>query len=260
MQFKHYYYYSVSRKSSAELAQGLAELWLAQDTSSHKQFLPNIFILQGDLGAGKTTFVHDFLIPWKVEDVHSPTFSLVHEYPLASLSKGSEAFFLHADLYRLESPKEIFSLGLDERVREAKLSFIEWPKNVEQLFSYPCLFLSIFHLPLSEEDLFSEFEDTHVVSEVHLRQLRKRLLAEKNLSEGEKDSYVGGLHELNYTKNKTLDECQPKTSEQAIIDLSFSSEERIFCLSLPATCKDVFLEAYLLHKGWIKMKGSDEIG
>ena len=72
---------------------------------------PHFVILRGDLGAGKTTLVKGWVEALKAgsaEDVISPTFTLVHEY------QGPKAHIYHLDLYRLETERDLATLGLEE--------------------------------------------------------------------------------------------------------------------------------------------------
>jgi len=92
----------------------------------------DIIELVGDLGAGKTTFVKavaDYLNV-KVR-VKSPTFSIVHDYPVS----GHESIkhILHLDLYRLEGSVGISELGLEDQIGENTVVFIEWPNAVVDL-------------------------------------------------------------------------------------------------------------------------------
>ena len=86
--------------------------------------VPKMIVLRGDLGAGKTTLVKGIaaaLGAAEVEDVTSPTFTLVHEY------KGAKVRLVHLDLYRLESERELLTLGLEEMAEEPDvLMFVEW--------------------------------------------------------------------------------------------------------------------------------------
>jgi len=81
-------------------------------------------LLRGDLGAGKTTLVKGIaegLSAAAQEDVTSPTFTLIHEY------RGPEVNIYHVDLYRIETPRELDTLGLDELLSEpGNLVLIEW--------------------------------------------------------------------------------------------------------------------------------------
>lgn len=81
-------------------------------------------ILRGDLGAGKTTLVKGIaegLHAASRDDITSPTFTLIHEF------RGPEVTLYHVDLYRIETPRELESLGLDELfAEEGNLVLLEW--------------------------------------------------------------------------------------------------------------------------------------
>jgi tRNA threonylcarbamoyladenosine biosynthesis protein TsaE len=81
-------------------------------------------ILRGDLGAGKTTLVKGIaegLNAASQDDVTSPTFTLIHEY------RGPDVNLYHVDLYRIETPRELETLGLDELFAEdGNLVLLEW--------------------------------------------------------------------------------------------------------------------------------------
>ena len=84
---------------------------------------PKLVLLRGELGAGKTTLVKGIAEAFHAaseEDVTSPTFTLVHEY------RGPEANLYHIDLYRVDSPRELETLGLDDLISENSILLIEW--------------------------------------------------------------------------------------------------------------------------------------
>jgi tRNA threonylcarbamoyladenosine biosynthesis protein TsaE len=84
---------------------------------------PKIVLLRGDLGAGKTTLVKGIAEGFYAasqEDVTSPTFTLVHEY------RGAKASLFHIDLYRVDTPRQLETLGLDDLVSENSVLLIEW--------------------------------------------------------------------------------------------------------------------------------------
>lgn len=77
--------------------------------------------LEGNLGAGKTTFSRYFIQAFGVKGaIKSPTYTLIEPYELDNRT------ILHADLYRLSSPIELFDLGLLE---ESGIWLIEWPEK-----------------------------------------------------------------------------------------------------------------------------------
>ena len=84
---------------------------------------PKLVLLRGDLGAGKTTLVKGIAAAFEAaeeEDVTSPTFTLVHEY------RGPRANLYHIDLYRIDTQRELETLGLDDLRAENSILLIEW--------------------------------------------------------------------------------------------------------------------------------------
>lgn len=88
---------------------------------------PTVFRVIGEMGAGKTTFIHAICDQFGVHFQGSPTFSLVHEYCNKS---GSE--LLHFDLYRLKSTEEAREFGFEEYLNRSAYVFIEWPDMVNK--------------------------------------------------------------------------------------------------------------------------------
>ena len=89
-------------------------------------------VLEGEIGAGKTTFTKAFCQMLKVEDhVTSPTFSIVNEYVFHE--DGKENKFYHIDLYRLEDIYEAIDIGIEDYLYDNSYCFIEWPALIEPI-------------------------------------------------------------------------------------------------------------------------------
>jgi tRNA threonylcarbamoyladenosine biosynthesis protein TsaE len=90
-----------------------------------------VILLDGELGAGKTTFVK-FLakhLKFNENDVSSPSFTIVQQY----LSKEGKQIY-HIDLFRIEEVSELYSLGLEEILSGKGLVVVEWYKIAEKIF------------------------------------------------------------------------------------------------------------------------------
>ncbi|GAC1431269.1 MAG: hypothetical protein NVS1B11_12440 [Terriglobales bacterium] len=84
---------------------------------------PKLVVLRGDLGAGKTTLVKGIAEAFQAgreDDVTSPTFTLIHEY------RGPTVNVYHIDLYRVDTPRQLETLGLDDLFSEKSVLLIEW--------------------------------------------------------------------------------------------------------------------------------------
>ncbi|MCZ8524017.1 MULTISPECIES: tRNA (adenosine(37)-N6)-threonylcarbamoyltransferase complex ATPase subunit type 1 TsaE [Paenibacillus] len=112
-----YQYISRSVEDTASLAQGVARLF---DRGT-------VITLDGDLGAGKTTFSQAVAKAIGVKDiVNSPTFTIIKEY------KGDKLPFYHMDVYRL-SADEADELGLDDYFYGDGVTLVEWASLIEDL-------------------------------------------------------------------------------------------------------------------------------
>lgn len=118
-----------SENETAAVARALAQTLKAGD----------VLLLHGDLGSGKTAFVRGLAEGLGVsrEDVSSPTFTLVQEYRAGRLP------LFHVDLYRLDDPREVDDLGLDEIAADGVLA-IEWAEKLPRPFAR-ALLIRIVH-------------------------------------------------------------------------------------------------------------------
>ena len=101
--------------------ESLGEVWGREATRGR------VIALSGDLGAGKTQLVRGLARGLGVTTrVHSPTFTLVNEY------SGGRLRLFHLDLYRLETPEQIHSAGLEEYLQPDGVTVIEWAERLAQ--------------------------------------------------------------------------------------------------------------------------------
>ena len=84
---------------------------------------PKLVVLRGELGAGKTTLIKGIAEGFHAasqENVTSPTFTLIHEY------RGPGVNVYHVDLYRVDTQRELDTLGIDDLFDENSVVLIEW--------------------------------------------------------------------------------------------------------------------------------------
>ncbi len=112
-----------------------------------------VITFSGDMGAGKTTFIHKLCTYLKVEDtVSSPTFALINEYHFNK--EGKDALIYHMDWYRLKSEEEAITSGIEDcllqAIKHKMYCFIEWPEKAAGLLRAPYIKLSIDTLSETE--------------------------------------------------------------------------------------------------------------
>jgi tRNA threonylcarbamoyladenosine biosynthesis protein TsaE len=108
----------------------------------------DVICLQGDLGAGKTTFVQGVALGWGSRDaVSSPTFILVNVY-----RRGDEAQLFHMDAYRLDSAFEAEELDLEGMLAQGAL-LIEWPERIRELIPGEHLWIDFEHVEKEEREM-----------------------------------------------------------------------------------------------------------
>lgn len=106
----------------------------------------SFFAFFGDMGVGKTTLIKEICTQLGVVDnVCSPTFSIVNEY----LSDGNEPIY-HFDFYRLKNLEEIYDMGYEEYFYSGNYCFVEWSEKVEALLPTSYVRLDIAENALGE--------------------------------------------------------------------------------------------------------------
>lgn len=89
----------------------------------------NVFAFVGQLGAGKTTFISEVCRQLgTLDDVSSPTFSIINEY---DTEKWNKVF--HLDCYRLENEDNGMEIGVEDYFYSGLPCFVEWPEKIEGL-------------------------------------------------------------------------------------------------------------------------------
>ena len=93
----------------------------------------DIVLLYGDLGAGKTTLTKGIASYFGINDIVSPTFTLMQTYEVESIKYKVERL-IHIDTYRLESEEDLIEIGAEDYLGdENTICVIEWPEKIEKL-------------------------------------------------------------------------------------------------------------------------------
>ncbi len=116
-----------------------------------------IFAFSGDLGAGKTTFIHKLCDHLQVQDaVSSPTFALINEYHFTDPA-GIDKMIYHLDWYRLRDTAEAINAGMEDCIFQANKGgaycFLEWPEKAIELLQKPYLWIRIETTGLFEREM-----------------------------------------------------------------------------------------------------------
>ena len=103
-----------------EIKEAAARFWQAIDDKK-------VIAFHGDMGSGKTTFIHALCDVKGVKDVvGSPTFSIINEYYFPKI--------FHIDLYRLKDEQEAIRAGVEDCLYSDHICFVEWPDKAPGIF------------------------------------------------------------------------------------------------------------------------------
>ncbi|MBQ6914886.1 MAG: tRNA (adenosine(37)-N6)-threonylcarbamoyltransferase complex ATPase subunit type 1 TsaE [Kiritimatiellae bacterium] len=101
----------------------------------------DVVCLEGDLGAGKTTFTQGLAAALGVEGrVTSPTFCLVQEH------RGGDAYLVHMDLYRLQGEDDVLAIGWEDYLAAGAIIVVEWPERAGGLIPADARHIVFAHL------------------------------------------------------------------------------------------------------------------
>jgi tRNA threonylcarbamoyladenosine biosynthesis protein TsaE len=104
------------------------------DTANYK-----VFAFNGEMGAGKTTFIHALCEAMKVKDtITSPTFSIINQY-----NTDDDRTVYHMDLYRVKDENEANNAGIEDCLYSGDTCFVEWPEKAPGIFPDGTLYISI---------------------------------------------------------------------------------------------------------------------
>ncbi len=108
----------------------------------------DVVCLEGDLGAGKTTFTQGLAAALGVEGrVNSPTFCLVQEH------RGGGAYLVHMDLYRLHGEDDVLAIGWEDYLAAGAIIVVEWPERAGALIPADARHIVFTHLDGDERRL-----------------------------------------------------------------------------------------------------------
>ncbi len=111
-----------------------------------------VFILKGNMGAGKTTFVKSVCDYLEVQDnVCSPTFAIVNQY---YSEKAGDIY--HFDFYRINKEEEAFDIGFEEYLYSGNYCFIEWAEKIPNLLPSNYIIITIKEIQENKREITAE--------------------------------------------------------------------------------------------------------
>ena len=99
-----------------------------------------VFAFNGNMGAGKTTFIKAICEELGVTDViNSPTFAILNEYYSPTANKP----IYHFDFYRIKNICEATDIGTEDYFYSGALCFIEWPEKIKEILPFDTIYVCI---------------------------------------------------------------------------------------------------------------------
>jgi len=104
----------------------------------------NIVAVNGNMGAGKTTFIHAICRQMGVTGkMSSPTYSIIQQY-----KTENNLIINHIDVYRLKDTNEAIQAGVEDAINSGAFCFIEWPEKIADIL--PLHFINVFIEPAND--------------------------------------------------------------------------------------------------------------
>ena len=134
------------------------ETWELAKTFAPELKPGDVVCLEGDLGAGKTTFTQGLAAALGVPGrVNSPTFCIVQEHRRLPSSVSSPSLLVHMDLYRLHDEDDVIAIGWEDYLAEGAILVVEWPDRAGSLIPPEARHIVFTHLE-GEESRRIEFK------------------------------------------------------------------------------------------------------
>ena len=123
------------------LVNSVEETWALAKEFANELKPGDVVCLEGDLGAGKTTFVQGLASALGVPGrVTSPTFCIVQEH------QSKDMLLVHMDLYRLHGEEDVEAIGWEDYLARGAIFVIEWPERAGSLIPSQARHLSFHHM------------------------------------------------------------------------------------------------------------------
>jgi L-threonylcarbamoyladenylate synthase len=117
---------------SADETKNIAKKIFKQKSNDFKK--PLIFIIEGELGVGKTVFIKGIGEILGINNIISPTFVIYYEYKVGTVHELSLRYLYHFDLYQIEDKEEFKHLGIEEFLKTGNILCFEWGEKAGEIF------------------------------------------------------------------------------------------------------------------------------
>ena len=157
-ELSHYRLFLADEEATESLAKRLAKAIFPDLSSGYEPNLSNFsgarIYLQGDLGAGKTTFARAFLRALGVTGrIKSPTYTLLESYNVSRL------YLYHFDFYRFSDSDEWQEAGFEEQLFDQAVVLVEWSEKANEQLPPPDLYLKLIYQDEGREAVLSAISD-----------------------------------------------------------------------------------------------------